>query len=219
MRWLLLLLTLPGSSDLATINQLDECVQLRFQTLQPDASGRFPLGMSRIMRPPSFGVHFVPKSDSNRDFEPETDREKEILSRMEAESLQVGFYAFGRAILDGSASDLNLRALKGPGAITRDTPRPAWYPLAPSTSPAPGDALPDWKSIYPVGQRAMRDFMAGGTGFETTIGSWRIAARRVVACQAKCVTCHNSQAYKQSSPVALHQPIGGVLYAYRRQVH
>ena len=207
MRWILLLLTLPATSDLGTIDQLNECVQLRFQTLPASASGRFPLGMSRVVRPSSFGQHFVPKFVSQRDFEPGSDREKEVLAKLEDESVQVGFYLFGRAILAGAADLQNPRALKGPGAMTKGTPRPAWYPagFAPA---APADALPDWRAVYPLAQRAMRSFADGGPGFETTIDSWRIAARPVIAGQQKCLTCHGG--------VALHQPLGGVLYAYRR---
>jgi hypothetical protein len=68
--------------------------------------------------------------------------------------------------------------------------------------------LPDWRTIYPLAQRAMRSFADGGAGFETTIDSWRIAARPVIAGQQKCLTCHPG--------VKLDRPLGGVLYAYRR---
>jgi hypothetical protein len=207
MRWMLLLLTLPATSDLGMIDQLNECVQLRFQTLQAGPDG-LTLGMSRIMRPPSFGRHFVPKFVSQRDFEPEGARETEVLARLEEESMQVGFYLFGRAILDGSSPNLlNPRVLKGPGAMTKDTPRAARYPGA-LTPTAPADALPDWRAIYPLAERAMRSFADGGHGFETTVDSWRIAARPVLAAQEKCRSCHGE--------VPLHQAIGGVLYAYRR---
>jgi len=214
---MLLLLTLPGTSDLALIDELNECVQLRFQTLPPSAGLAGPaLGMSRIVRPASFGEHFVPRFVSQRDFEPDNDREREALAKLESESVQVGFYLFGKMILEGSAGDLKPRALKGPGALTKGTPRAAWYPAGLVHPAAPVGALPDWRTIYPLAQRAMKSFADGGTGFETNIDSWRIAARPVLAAQEKCVTCHINRAYGQGSRAVLHQALGGVLYAYRR---
>ena len=178
------------------IDELNECVQQRFQTLPISAApNRLTLGMSRIVRPSSFGEHFVPKFISKRDFEPENDREKAALAALESESVEVGFYLFGRAIVDAPAEALNPRALKGPGAMTKGTPRPAWYPALALGAAPPADALPDWKTVYPLAQRAMKSFADGGTGFETSIGSWRIAARPVAARQEKCVACHNNPAY------------------------
>jgi hypothetical protein len=217
MRWLLLLLTLPRTSDLATIDELNECVQLRFQTVPMAGTAAPPaLGMSRILRPASFGEHFVPKFISQRDFEPESDREREVLAKLESQSVEVGFYLFGRAILEGSAGELKPRALKGPGAMTKRTPRAAWYPSGPLARVAPPDVLPDWGTIYPLAQRAMKSFADGGSGFETSMNSWRIAARPVVATREKCIACHNNRAYGTGSPAVLQQALGGVLYAYRR---
>ena len=190
MRWVLVLLTLPGSYDSESIDLLDSCVQLRFQTPAP------AFGMSRILMPSSMGRHFVPRFNSTRDFMPESDREREAIAKLERESMQVGFYLFGREILEGGAAALNPRALKGPGVMTAGTPRVA-----------PG-GLPDLKTAYPMAQRAMRSFADGGTGFETTVDSWRIAVRPVLAEQERCVTCH--------AGAMLHQALGGVIYAYRR---
>jgi hypothetical protein len=69
-------------------------------------------------------------------------------------------------------------------------------------------ALPDWNAVYPLARKAMKSFTDGGTGFETEIDSWSIAARPVLASQQRCLDCH--------SGLALNQPVGGVLYAYRR---
>ena len=216
MRWILLVAamaeiqgTTPTVSDLGMIEELNDCVQQRFQTLPAStASNPFALGMSRIVRPSSFGEHFTPRFISQRDFEPETEREKQALAALEKDSVQVGFYLFGRAIVHTPAEARNPRTLKGPGAITKGTPRPAWYPALAMGAAAPADALPDWKTIYPVAQRAMKSFEDGGTGFETSIGCWRIAARPVPARQEKCVACHGG-------PAVLNQPLGGVLYAFR----
>jgi hypothetical protein len=72
---------------------------------------------------------------------------------------------------------------------------------------APGGALPDWRTIYPLAQLAMKSFADGGAGFETTLDSWHIAARPVVAAQQRCMSCHSG---------SQHQALGGVFYAYRR---
>jgi hypothetical protein len=53
----------------------------------------------------------------------------------------------------------------------------------------------------------MKSFNDGGAGFETEMDSWSIAARPVLASQQRCLGCHDA---------SLNQPIGGVLYAYRR---
>jgi hypothetical protein len=50
----------------------------------------------------------------------------------------------------------------------------------------------------------MASFRDGGAGFETTLGSWEIAARPVAA-EKRCAICHSSESH-----------IGGVLYAFRR---
>lgn len=228
MRWILLWAVLgtevgnPPASDLRMIDELNECVQWRFQAPPilarvPDtlANGAPALGMSRIALPPSFGEHFVPRFDSTRDFKPENDRENKALAALEAVPVQVGFYLFGRAIVDSGIEMHSYRALKGPGAVTRGTPRPEWYPTSVNTV-APPDALPDWKTVYPLAQRAMKSFDDGGTGFETSIDSWQIAARPVVASQERCVACHNAPGFRTRAPVALNQAVGGVLYAFRR---
>src|SRR5881394_3294675 len=117
MRWMLLLLTLPGTHDLGSIDLLNECVQQRFQKPAPD------FGMSRILVPSSMGRHFAPRPLSARDFMPENEREREVIAKLESESVQVGFYLFGRPVLDGQPAALNPRVLKGPGVMTAGTPR------------------------------------------------------------------------------------------------
>jgi hypothetical protein len=135
---------------------------------------------------------------------------------LEEGQIQVGLYLFGTAIANSEPALLNFRALKGPAAITRGTPRPAWYPtLAEPAAPKPG-ALPDWNAIYPVAQKAMKSFQDGGKGFETTVDNWNIAARPVIASHERCVSCHNHPAYRSTGEVKLHQAIGGVLYAFQR---
>jgi hypothetical protein len=206
MPWTILLLVLLSGTEgnhLRMIDQLNQSVQVRFETPPNPAA----LGMSRILRPRSFGEHFTPQFNTTRDFEPENDGERKAIAALENESVQVGFYLFGRAIAESPAEILNYRALKGPGAMTRGTPRPAWYPALLNTPVAEADTLPDWRAIYPLAQRAMRSFADGGTGFETSLDSWHIAARPVLASQEKCLSCHHG--------LALNQPIGGALYAFR----
>ncbi len=246
MKWIFLLCAWLGAesantaaSDLQRINELNECVQVRFQTdrlapragttginlgllslntrLFPDAirADEVPaLGMSRMASPPSFGEHFVPNVSAIRDFQPENERELKVITGLEADSVQVGFYLFGKAITRTGAETLNFRALKGPAAITLGTPRPGWYPTVSITRATP-DALPDWRTIYPLAQKEMKSFEDGGGGFETSIGSWHVVARPFVASQERCVACHN-MARDGSAAVELKDVLGGALYAFRR---
>ena len=205
--------TIPPAGDLELINRLDTVVQLRFADPAP-----LSLGMSRVARPVSMGTHFYPKRVSARDFQPQTPVEKAVIDSLEERHTQVGFYVFGSAIAGSEASALNYRALKGPAAMTRGTPRPAWYPSSSNPATVDPNALPDWKAIYPLASKSMRSFQDGGQGFETTVGDWNIAVRPVVASQQKCVTCHNSTAFGWQHTIKLNDPIGGVIYAYRRPI-
>jgi hypothetical protein len=196
-------------SHLVLINRLDEAVQARFRTALPGM-----LGMSRILIPNSMGQHFQPVSRNERDFLAENANEQEIVRQLEDEGLQVGFYVFGRAVAEAPPDALNFRALKGPGAITRGTPRPVWYPGLPPEQFDSAGALPDWKSIYPLAKRAMESFKDGGAGFETSLQGWDIAARPVISDQ-RCQTCHLKASVVSGGVVNPKEPIGGVLYAFR----
>ena len=219
-----LLLTQPGVAELPRaveamhlIDQLDDCVQERLHNPTPEG-----LGMSRITIRSSLGTHFTPVLTDKRDFEPQSDRERKALAALEDRKIQVGLYLVGASILNEDSGALNFRSLKGPGAITIDTPRPKRYPSSLS-KPGPWQLpvrvedtgtvyLPDWNAIYPVAQRAMRSFKDGGKGFETEFLGWTIAARPAMAASSKCVSCHNSLA---PDSVKLGEAVGGVLYAYR----
>jgi hypothetical protein len=201
----------PRAPDLRLINRLDEAVQHRFEVPMPAS-----LGMSRVIRPSSFGGHFQPNMTLQRDFEPESPAEKEAIAALEQRQIQVGFYLFGATIADSEPAQLNFRALKGPGAMTRGTPRPAWYPLLATPAAPKQDTLPDWNAIYPLAREAMKSFQGGGKGFETKLATWNIAARPMTASQERCVTCHSNRAYKPLHEVRLGEAIGGVLYAFRQ---
>jgi hypothetical protein len=249
MRWLFLICACLGAevvssriSDLRMVDDLHDCVRVRFETTQtvveivtgasePTASSldfvfsppverhvvTVPaLGMSRIASPPSMGRHFQPQTNVTQDFNPENDSERKAVAMLEAAHLQVGLFVFGRAILVSDPGTLDFRALKGPAAITAGTPRPAWSPTAGVPSFGDTDPLPDWNQVYTLARKAMRSFNDGGAGFEADMNSWTLAARPVLASQQKCVTCHNASARPGEATLALNQPIGGVLYAYRR---
>ena len=206
MRYLMMLFALGASSpnDLQLIDDLNKCMTARFQAPAPNA-----VGMSRVMLPGSLGTHYQPFVTHDRDFSPENARETKALAALEERKMQVGFYLFGKAVEDQQMEVLNFRALKGPGAVTAGTPRPAWYPGVAEVRIASSDALPDWKTVYPLARKAMKSFADGGKGFETTLDGWQVAARPLLAESERCVVCHQGK-------VTLHQPIGGVLYAYRR---
>jgi hypothetical protein len=193
-------------SDLALIKRLDEIVQFRFRAPLPGT-----LGMSRVARPPSMGEHFQPVISNERDFFPENEMERDVIGKLEENGVHVGLFVFGAAVVTTPPQALNYRALKGPGAITKGTVRPAWYPAQPQVRMATADALPDWKAVYPLAKRAMQSFEDGGTGFETRLEGWNIAARPVAAEQ-RCSICHNNMV----GAVKGSKSIGGVLYAFRR---
>jgi hypothetical protein len=188
----------PKPTDLPLIERLNQLLQNRFANAEPGV-----FGMSRMALPSSMGEHFRPSRVSPTDFAPENPDEIQAIAKLESSHVQVGVYLVGAAILKSQPGVLNYRALKGPAAITAGTPRPAWYPGMSKVSASP-DRLPDWNQIYPVARRAMASFHDGGTGFETRLGNWDIAARPVTA-EKRCAICHGSETH-----------IGGLLYAFRR---
>jgi len=201
----------PAAMDLALINRLDEAVRRRFADPAPAA-----LGMSRVAMPSSLGRHFQPDITRRTDFAPESDTERALIAEMERQNLQVGLYVFGRTAATVGPEKENFRALKGPAAITTGTPRPAFYPGILPSALKP-DALPDWNAVYPLASRAMKSFLDGGHGFETTLDSWNLAVRPVMASAERCLACHNPQPAGGAAAIRLGQPIGGLIYAYRNR--
>jgi len=215
-------------TDLNLIDDFNHLIQQRFADPAPEA-----LGMSRIARPNSFGAHYIPTFSAAADFSPMSEPERALVAELAGRKIQAGLYVVGGAISCCSADYLNPRALKGPAKITPGTPRPAWYPESRDGvdllhRPKAAGSLPDWYDIYAVAQHAMSSFRDGGKGFETSLGSWTIAARPVPATQERCVTCHNGMltpnrrllALSDAPPgppdLSLNSPAGGVLYAFRR---
>ena len=201
----------PVPPHLPLINRLDDCVQARFADPAPQT-----LGMSRIARPISFGLHYRPDLASPVDFHPENPAEKAVIEDLAGERMQAGLYVFGAAILTADPARPDFRALKGPAAVVSGTPRPAWYPLLAQVAVRSGDALPDWNAIYPLARRAMNSFRDDGKGFETRLDGWDIAARPAIAGQERCVNCHNNPVYHPAQTARLGQAIGGVIYAFRK---
>jgi hypothetical protein len=202
-------------TDLNLIDDFDRLIQHRFADPAPRT-----LGMSRIAAPNSFGAHFIPTFSAAADFAPSTEAESALVAELAKQKIQTGLYVFGGAIEYSWPEVLNSRALKGPAVVTPGTPRPAWYPGIAGTAvnrPKTSGALPDWFEIYSVALRAIRSFRDGGKGFETSAGSWTIAARPVFASEERCVACHNAMPRSGDLPaLALNGPAGGVLYAFRR---
>jgi hypothetical protein len=208
----LLLAVVPPKNPLPLIEEFNETVQQRIENPLPNT-----LGMSRVMIRPSLGTHFRPLVSDMRDYAPETDKERDLLASLERQDLQVGLYVFGAAILNHTAEEMDFRSLKGPGAITKDTPRPRWCPAALvfGEQQDNGDALPDWRAMYPLAQRAMKNFADGGHGFETQLDTWNVVARPAIAREGRCVACHNSSRGDNQREFAVGDALGGVLYAYR----
>ncbi len=216
----------PDARNLELINRFDQLVQIRFRDPMPQT-----LGMSRTASANSFGRNYQPILTDLRDFKPENQTESSLLAEMDHRQMQLGLYVFGLEVVSSEPAALNFRALKGPAAITVGTPRPLWYPASIEDSGhlvAPPlislkseslnrtvakDALPDWLDIYSTARGAMKSFQDGGKGFETQVGRWTVAARPLLASDARCLVCHNSMT---RGKVELQQPLGGVLYAFRR---
>jgi hypothetical protein len=203
----------PATGTLPLIDELNAAIQQRLLDPAPGL-----LGMSRIAWRSSLGRHFKPVVSDRRDFVPENESERRTIETLEGRKLQVGLYLFGLSVLRDPANAKSYRALKGPAAMTAGTRRPNWYPSLKSEASGNGidatqtETLPDWNAIYPIAQRAMRSFKDGGSGFETELQGWTIAARPSLAINQQCVTCHRPFS---EAPIRQGQPIGGVLYAFR----
>jgi hypothetical protein len=123
-----------------------------------------------------------------RGFQPENARERKLLTALEQQGLQVGLYLFGRTIGDRTPDLVTITKIR---AASQD------------------ERLPDLTAISPVARMAMRTFAAGGKGYAATVGNWQIIARPVLVENDRCIACHGNG-------VALHEALGGAIYAYRR---
>jgi hypothetical protein len=201
----------PELREQTLIDRLDEAIQRRF------AAPPQLLGMSRAVEPSSFGRHFQPAPGAVTDFRPETPEEQALMRDLQAANIRAGIYVFGAAILRAAPEARDFRALKGPGVITPGTVRPAWYPPQMSYPYAAG-ALAGWNEVYPIARQAMAKFAIGLKTHEASAGDWRVVARAIPASAPSCIGCHNNPLIgRSSSPIALNDAIGGVLYVYRTQ--
>jgi hypothetical protein len=196
----------PKSNDLQLVDKFNDAIQARFADPAPAM-----LGISRMTTPASMGHSFTPLTTNVRDLDPGATALIDAANALEAAGLQTGFYVFGEAVTESPAEAMSFRALKGPAVATVGTPRPCWYPPLDTACKNLTNALPDWKEIYPLAQRAMRSFADGGKGFETPHGVWNIAVRPVLASAPHCVMCH------VTNSIRVNRPLGGVIYAFRRE--
>src|ERR1700722_17020775 len=175
----------PSPRNIELVNRFDQIIQTRFRDPMPQT-----LGMNRAVTANSFGRNYQPILTDLRDFMPQNPAESSLLAELEQQHVQLGIYVFGSDVVRSEPAALNLRALKGPAAITAGTPRPPWYPAnvensghvaAPplatlrdesSNRTVAKDALPDWLEIYSTARGAMKSFPEGGKGFETAV-AWR----------------------------------------------
>ncbi|MFN7920266.1 MAG: hypothetical protein U0Q16_09225 [Bryobacteraceae bacterium] len=193
------------------IDQFDGFVQQRLAEPLPKE-----LGLSRVMRPSSFGRHFAPTKFAVRDFIPRDDAERKLVAELESQQVQLGMYLFGESVLRTDPAEFSYRAMKGPGIVTQGTSRLLQYAkvLPPVNAPKPD--FPDWNTIYPIAREAMTAFAKGEQHYETQAGSWTIAARPAAASSARCVACHNNDpAIKRPSKFQEGDILGGAIYVYR----
>src|SRR5260221_917578 len=90
--------------------------------------------------------------------------------------------------------------------MIRRPPRSTLFPyttLFRSMQPKPSapDALPDWKTIYPIAREAMKSFEKGGKTYEASAGMWHIVARPVPASAATRSEEHTSELQSHSDLV------------------
>ena len=209
---LLLAARWPEATSLPNVDEFHSQMLRRFS----DGKG---FGMSRIVMWSTLGHHFSAPLGAKYDFKPENEREQAIIGRWSGEGWQTGLYVFGTSIKTEPQSALFHRALKGPGVLNENTPRAE---------------LPAWADVYPVAAEAMLRFESGATSHTARVNGWTLHARPVTATKQACIDCHtgglvrfgtftklSDGTYKEAAPpptpvIKAGDPIGGVLYLYRR---
>ncbi len=178
----------PGPRNIDLVNCFDDLIQARFRDPMPQT-----LGMNRAVTANSFGQNYQPIFTDLRDFMPQNPAERSLLAELEQQHVQLGIYVFGLDVVRSEPSALNFRALKGPAVITAGTPRASWYPA----------------NVEPSGHLFAPPLVA----LQSESSNRTVAARPLIASEVRCVPCHNATTPGRA---ALQQPLGGILYAFRK---
>ena len=149
----------------------------------------------------TFGLRrIVVIGDTPHQFRPERVKELSAVKGLEEQRLSVALYVAGRRVLDREPDlttkvpfALNHRVIFGPIAVTN----PGRLPPLPDAVDLIGEGRVAFQALQ---QRHRYDFESGG---------WTFTARAIRAASAACLNCHQGR--------AIGDPLGVVLYAYRRQ--
>lgn len=179
----------------SVIDPIDECIQELFSK----ADIRF--GITRVPTRISHIKYFAPSNP----------REVEIVTDLEGDGWEVGFYLAGRRILGEKPgpNDIKLFAdahpvIGGPISITGSLRKPAA-----DVSPA----MPEPAALWDGGQKAMRAFDSTNR-YEFAVGNWTIEARPIRA-RENCLKCHNNNATPPDNNAAVTN-VAGVIHAHSK---
>lgn len=150
-------------------------------------------------------------------FAAENDDERNAIAALEKEGLSVSFFLAGRGVLTARSEDL------------KDDPTMKFYLRKPIINPvmmtkyAKYENLPKPAALLDETRKAMNAFEKGSELHSFSIGKWQIAAMPVRATQDACLKCHNvrhelvnGQVKQTGNGLKLSDPLGAVLYAYKR---
>jgi hypothetical protein len=175
------------------INDLDRCVQKRFQD-------RASFGMGRM------GPRKQPHRDV-RSFSSENPAEQAVIDGLRAKGYEVIVYLAGRKIVETppvSAASRRRYGVQGPALIT-------------NKSMASQPPSKTW--LLAESRTALESFQTGD-GYVLKRGAWTVAMRPLRATNSGCVSCHTSGIAAGSEgakdKIAVGDPIGVAIYAYRQ---
>ena len=185
-----------GTRARALIDELDACLQLRFEDVDEG------FGFRRIVK----------DGDTPHRFHPENTREEVVVRDLEGAGLRVGLYLTGRRVLTGADPAPGTRLwsplIKGPVEVT-GTQRPGDLHVAPSLD------------LREESRRAMITFeRASSYGF--TAGDWTFVAHPVRASEQSCLRCHDANGSARTVPsrdrvtsLRVGDALGVLLYGYQ----
>ena len=149
----------------------------------------------------TFGLRrIIVIGDTPHRFRPENVTELAAVREIEEARLRVAMYLAGRRVLDREPDlttkeplGLNRRIIFGPIAVT---------------SPESLDGLPQAFDLIDESRAAFRTLITRER-HDFELATWKFTARPVRATTEQCLTCHRGR--------SLGDPLGVVLYAYRRE--
>lgn len=186
--------------DCSPVAELHNLMQQRFSAMD-----RF--GIRRVITSPYHLQHFTPENQA----------EKNVVADLEQSGWTVSFYLAGRSVLEAKP-DKSLWAESPQNFYAR---KPINHPIL-LTKNAKFDELPNPLELWDQTRAAMAAFRRTGQ-YDFSIGIWQVAARPIRASQEACLKCHaqrtvliDGQPKVISQQLNIGDPLGAVLYVYRR---